>query len=203
MFKLRPLPYAFDALEPYISARVMQIHYEKHHQAYVNKLNKALENHPQFYNESLEWLLASPDQLPESIKTAVMRNAGGDYNHMFFWAVMKKDGGGEPNGQLAIAIKKYFGSFDAFREQFSTVANGVFGSGWAWLCFTRDGDLEIRESANQDSPLTYGAQVILGLDIWEHAYYLQYENRRSEYVTNWWNIVNWAQVEENYRMMVE
>ncbi len=203
MFKLQPLPYELDALEPYISARVMKIHYEKHHQAYVNNLNNALKGHSEFYEKSLEWLLTAPDQIPQNIRKAVMRNAGGDYNHAFFWTVMKKDGGGQPNGMLAMAIKKYFGDFDAFKEKFSATANAVFGSGWAWLCFTKDGDLEIFSSANQDSPLTYGSHVILGLDIWEHAYYLQYTYRRVDYVDAWWNIVNWEQAEENYRMMVE
>ncbi len=203
MFKLRPLPYALDALEPYISAHIMEIHYEKLHQGYVNRLNKALENHPELYKQSLEWFLAAPDQLPESIRTAVMRGAGGDYNHSFFWEVMKKGGGGEPNGELGIVIKKYFGSFEEFKKQFSAVANGVFGSGWAWLCFNKNGDLELRESDDQDAPLTQGSQAILGLDVWENAYFLQYENRRAEYVENWWNIVNWNQAEENYRMIVE
>ncbi len=203
MFKLQPLPYAFDALEPYVSAQVMKIHYEKHHQAYVDKLNKALENHPEFYKQSLEWLLASPDQLPKDIRTTVMRMAGGDFNHTFFWNVMKKDGGGEPNDSLAVGIKKYFGDFDTFKEQFSAAANGLFGSGWVWLVVTKQGDLEIVQSANQDCPLTDGLQLILCLDVWEHAYYLQYEYRRAEYVEKWWNVVNWQQAEENYRTIVE
>jgi len=203
MFKLRPLPYALDALEPYISSRIMEIHYEKLHQGYVNRLNKALEHHPALYKESLEWFLAAPDKIPAEIRTEVMRGAGGDYNHSFFWAVMKKGGGGEPNGELAMVIKKYFGSFDEFKKQFSAVANGVFGSGWAWLCINKNGDLELRESDDQDATITQELQPILGLDVWEHAYFLQYENRRAEYVENWWHIVNWDAAEENYRMIVE
>lgn len=203
MFKLRPLPYALDALEPYISTHIMEIHYEKLHQGYVNRLNKALEAHPELYKKSVEWFLATPNQIPAAIRTEVMRGAGGDYNHAFFWAVMKKGGGGVPNGELAMMIQKYFGDFETFKKKFSAVANGVFGSGWAWLCLNKNGDLELCESGDQDVTITTGLQPLLCLDVWEHAYFLQYENRRAEYVENWWHLVNWEAVEENYRMIVK
>jgi len=203
MFKLRPLPYAYDALEPYIETHIMELHHDKHQQAYVNNLNKALESHPKLMKESLEWLITSMDILPEDVRTAVRNNAGGDLNHSFFWDVMKKNGGGEPRGRVADAIKKQFGSFAAFQEDFTKAAKGVFGSGWAWLCFTKDGKLEVCFTPNQDSTLVRNSHPLLGLDVWEHAYYLQYENRRPDYIEAWWHVVNWDKVEENYLMMVE
>lgn len=203
MFKLRPLAYALDALEPYMSRHIMEIHYERLHQGYVDRLNKALEGHSALYKESLEWFLSAPDRIPEAIRMEVMRGAGGDYNHTFFWRVMKKNGGGAPHGELAIMLEKYFGGFEAFKNQFSAVANGVFGSGWAWLCMNKKGDLELCQSKDQDAPITSGLQPILCLDVWEHAYFLQYENRRADYVKNWWNVVNWDAVQENYRMIIE
>ena len=202
MFKLRPLPYDFGALEPYISARIMELHHDKHQQAYVDNLNKALEKHPQYFKESLEWLVTNYEQLPADIKTAVRNNAGGDFNHTFFWDVMKKDSKGEPVGYVADEIKKQFGSFEKCKEEFTAKAKTVFGSGWAWLCINQKGNLEVSSTPNQDSPLTINAHPILGLDVWEHAYYLQYENRRPDYIQAWWNVVNWQKVEDNYRMIM-
>lgn len=203
MFKLRPLPYAYDALEPYIQTHIMELHHDMHQQAYVNNLNKALENYPNLQKESLEGLVTSLDILPENIRTAVRNNAGGDLNHGFFWDVMKKNGGGSPRDKVAQAIKKKFGTFDKFKEDFTVAAKGVFGSGWAWLVITKEGEIGIMSTANQDSPLIRGAYPILGLDVWEHAYYLQYENRRPDYIDAWWSVVNWDRVEDNYKMMME
>jgi superoxide dismutase, Fe-Mn family len=203
MFKLRPLPYAYDALEPYIQTHIMELHHDMHQQAYVNNLNKALENYPNLQKESLEGLVTSLDMLPENIRTAVRNNAGGDLNHGFFWDVMKKNGSGSPRDKVAQAIKKKFGTFDKFKEDFTVAAKGVFGSGWAWLVITKEGELGIMSTANQDSPLIRGAYPILGLDVWEHAYYLQYENRRPDYIDAWWSVVNWDRVEDNYKMMME
>lgn len=203
MFKLRPLPYAYDALEPYIQTHIMELHHDKHQQAYVNNLNKALEKHPELQKQSLEWLIISLEQLPEEVRIAVRNNAGGDYNHTFFWDVMKKNGGGKPRDKVAAAIAKEFGHFDKFKQDFTTAAKGVFGSGWAWLVCNKHGQLQVTSSANQDSPLSAGLHPILGLDVWEHAYYLQYENRRPDYIEAWWHVVNWDHVEDNYKIMVE
>ena len=199
MFTLRPLPYDFGALEPYIDARIMELHHDKHQAAYVNNLNKALEHFPELQKKSLETLLTELDTLPENIRTAVRNNAGGDFNHTFFWEVMKKNGGGSARGQIGDEITKKFGSFDAFKQQFSTAAKTVFGSGWAWLVMDKSGDIAVVTTPNQDSPVMKGAQPILGLDVWEHAYYLQYENRRPDYIEAWWHVVDWDKVEENYR----
>lgn len=203
MFKLRPLPYQFGALDPYIDARIMELHHDKHQAAYVNNLNKALESAPELYTESLESLLTSLDRVPETIRTAVRNNAGGDFNHTFFWDIMKKDGGGEARGQVADAIKKKFGSFDAFKDTFSSAAKTVFGSGWAWLVVGKNGEITVMTTPNQDSPVMQGLQPVLGLDVWEHAYYLQYENRRPDYIEAWWHVVDWEKVEENYRGVLE
>ncbi len=203
MFKLRPLPYDYGALEPYIEARIMELHHNKHQQAYVNNLNKALEDYPELYDRSLESLLTSLDTVPQAIRTAVRNNAGGDFNHALFWTMMKKDGGGEPKGRVADEIKKAFnGSFEEFKDTFSTAAKTVFGSGWAWMVVGKNGEIAVMTTANQDCPVMEGLQPILGLDVWEHAYYLQYENRRPDYIKEWWHVVNWDQVEENYRMIV-
>ncbi len=199
MFKLRPLPYDYGALEPYIDARTMELHHDKHQQAYVNNLNKALEKYPELRSLSLESLLTSLEQVPEAIRTAVRNNAGGDFNHTFFWDVMKKNGGEYPKSESAKEIIKAFGSFSAFQDEFSTAAKSVFGSGWAWLVVDKSGDLCVMTTPNQDSPIMEGIQPILGLDIWEHAYYLQYENRRPDYIEAWWHVVNWDKVEENFR----
>ncbi len=203
MFKLRPLPYDFGALEPYIEARIMELHHDKHQAAYVHNLNKALEDYPELQRMSLEGLLTELDKVPEVIRTAVRNNAGGDFNHTFFWEVMKKDGGGEPKGQTAEQIKKTYGSFDAFKDTFSTAAKSVFGSGWAWLVMGKNGEIAVMTTPNQDAPVMEGLQPIMGLDVWEHAYYLQYENRRPDYIQAWWHVVDWDKVEENYRGIVE
>jgi len=200
-FTLPQLPYVFDALEPYIDAKTMEIHYSKHHQAYVDNLNKALEEHPQSHANTmtLDELIKDLSSVTESIRTAVRNNGGGHYNHSLFWQMMKKNGGGEPKGTVAEEIKKKFGSFDQFQTQFNETAKKVFGSGWAWLVLNTTGDLEIVPSHNQDSPLTQGMHPILGLDVWEHAYYLKYQNKRPDYITAWWNVVDWDFVENKLK----
>lgn len=196
--ELPALPYAYDALEPYIDEATMKVHHTGHHAAYVNNLNAALDKHPELYDKSLEDLLASLDQVPEDIRTAVRNNGGGHWNHSFFWPLMKKNGGGSPSGELAQAIESQFGSFDAFKEEFGKVAAGRFGSGWAWLLVDKGGKLSLTSTPNQDNPIMEGKHPILGLDVWEHAYYLKYQNRRPEYIKAFWNVVNWEQVEKNY-----
>jgi len=194
---LPPLPYSFDALEPYIDARTMEIHHDKHHAGYVNNLNKALEGHPELQKLPVEGLLAQIGKIPENIRTAVRNNGGGHLNHTMFWQVMKKGGGGEPSGDLAAAIKSGFGSFAEFRAKFTQAATTRFGSGWAWL-LVRGGKLVVESTANQDNPVLEGGRAVFGLDVWEHAYYLKYQNRRAEYIEAWWNTVHWAQVAEHY-----
>ncbi|HEX4054585.1 MAG TPA: superoxide dismutase [Tepidisphaeraceae bacterium] len=192
-FTLPPLPFASDALEPNIDKMTMEIHHGKHHAAYVNNLNKALEQAPQIANKSLEELLANTVEIvPEAIKTAVRNNAGGHHNHSLFWEILNPAGkpGPTPVGQLGSAINSTFGSFDQFKEKFAAAASGRFGSGWAWLV-KKGGKLEIISTANQDSPVMDGASPVIGLDVWEHAYYLKYQNRRPDYITAWWNVVNW------------
>lgn len=196
--ELPALPYAHNALEPHIDARTMEIHHGKHHQGYVNNLNAALEGHADLQGKSVEELLKNLNAVPESIRTAVRNNGGGHANHSLFWPCMSPNGGGEPDGDLAAAINSAFGSFAAFKEQFSKAAATRFGSGWAWLCVNSSGGLEITSTPNQDSPLSEGLTPILGLDVWEHAYYLHYQNRRPDYIAAWWNVVNWAQVAKNY-----
>ena len=197
---LPPLPYPFDALEPSIDATTMQIHHGKHHQAYVNNLNAALDKQPDLHQKSLEDLLSSLSSVPEAIRGAVRNNGGGHWNHSMFWQIMGPGAAGEPHGAIGDAISSSFGSFATFKEQFAAAATGRFGSGWAWL--VRDGSkLSITSTPNQDNPLMDGrkaADIILGLDVWEHAYYLKYQNRRAEYVTNWWNVVNWDAVSGRY-----
>jgi Fe-Mn family superoxide dismutase len=192
-----PLPYAFDALEPSIDAKTMEIHHDKHHAAYVTNLNKALEGQPGLEKLSVEALLAQLSSVPENIRTAVRNNGGGHLNHSLFWNLMKKGGGGEPSGDLGNAIKSSFGSFAEFKAKFNQAAMGRFGSGWAWLVL-RDGKLAVEPTANQDNPLLDGGKAFFGLDVWEHAYYLKYQNRRVEYVEAWWSVVNWAQAADNY-----
>jgi superoxide dismutase, Fe-Mn family len=199
MFKLPPLPYTFDALEPHIDARTMEIHYTKHHQKYVDELNMALAKHPELQDKSLETLLTSLSSIPADIQTAVRNNGGGHENHSFFWQVMKPQGGGQPTGKIQDLIIKTFGSFQQFQEKFNAAAQTRFGSGWAWLCLNKAGNAEILSTANQDSPITLGLIPLLGLDVWEHAYYLKFQNRRPDYITAWWNVVNWDYVEELYR----
>ena len=197
-YSLPELPYAYDALEPHIDARTMSIHHDKHHAGYTNNLNAALEGHADLADKSIEELLGNLDALPESIRTAVRNNGGGYANHSLFWEVMGPDGGGEPTGDLAAAIEKAFGSFAAFKDQFSKAAATRFGSGWAWLYVGRDGALAVASAPNQDTPLMEGNTPILGLDVWEHAYYLNYQNRRPDYVSAWWNVVNWDSVAAKY-----
>lgn len=195
MFTLPQLDYNYDALEDYISAEIMELHHSKHHQTYVDKLNAALEKAPDFQGKDIEELLKNLDQLPEDIRTAVRNNGGGHYNHSFFWKVMSPSGGGEPSGELARQLEEKYGSFEEFKETFGDAAAGVFGSGWAWLM----PDLSIATSPNQDSPVMDGEPApILGLDVWEHAYYLDYKNKRPEYIDAWWNVVNWPEVELRY-----
>ncbi len=196
--ELPALPYPYDALEPHIDGRTMEIHHGKHHAAYVNNLNKALESHSDLQKKSITELLADLGSVPESIRTAVRNNGGGHFNHSLFWKVMQRGGGGKPSGELADAIDSAFGSFDEFKNKFSQAAATRFGSGWAWL-YVRDGKLQLDSTPNQDSPVMHGGRPILGLDVWEHAYYLNYQNRRPDYVQAWWNVVNWSGVEENYR----
>jgi Fe-Mn family superoxide dismutase len=197
-FQLPPLPYAFDALEPHIDARTMEIHHDKHHAAYVNKLNDALQKHPELQSKSLEDLLTGLSSLPDSIRGAVNNHGGGHMNHSIFWNNMNPQGGGQPDGALADAIKSTFGSFDDFKSKFAAAAAGRFGSGWAWLCVSGPGSLLIKDFPNQDSPLTQGLTPLLGLDVWEHAYYLKYQNRRPDYIAAWWNVVNWKDVAERF-----
>jgi superoxide dismutase, Fe-Mn family len=191
--ELPKLPYAYDALEPHIDARTMEIHHTKHHQAYINNLNAALEKAPELKQKSLEDLLRGIQQVPEAIRTAVRNHGGGHANHTLFWQVMAPRAGGQPTGRLAEAIASAFGGFDAFKEQFGAAAAGRFGSGWAWLV-VKNGKLAVESTANQDSPLMEGKTPILGLDVWEHAYYLHYQNRRPDYVAAWWNVVHWDEV---------
>jgi Fe-Mn family superoxide dismutase len=196
-FTLPPLPYAYDALEPHIDARTMEIHHDKHHAAYVANLNKAVAEFPEVGKKSVEDLLKDLNSVPEKIRTAVRNNGGGHYNHLLFWQMMKKDGGGEPTSELAKAIEASFGSLSTFKEKFSKAALGQFGSGWAWLVL--DGkQLEIQDTPNQDTPLSAGKPPLLGLDVWEHAYYLKHKNKRADYITAWWNVVNWDFVAERY-----
>ncbi|MGI5843597.1 MAG: superoxide dismutase [Candidatus Xenobium sp.] len=197
VFTLPELPYAADALEPHIDTMTMQIHHGKHHAGYVNNLNAALQGHAEAAGKSLEWICSNLEKLPESIRTAVRNNGGGHYNHSMFWKLMSPQGGGEATGELGQAIKSTFGSFEDFKRLFGEAAAKRFGSGWAWLVLDEKG-LSITSSANQDNPLMEGKTPILGLDVWEHAYYLKYQNRRPEYVTAWWNVVDWDQANQNY-----
>ncbi len=196
-FTLPSLNYGYDELEPFIDAKTMEIHYTKHHQGYVNNLNKALEGHEELQGLSVEDLIRSLDRLPEDIKTPVRNNGGGHLNHTMFWEIMKPSGGGEPNPVLLDKINQAFGSFENFKEEFKKQALGRFGSGWAWLVV--DGDkLEIVSTPNQDNPISEGKKPILGIDVWEHAYYLKYQNKRNEYIDSWFSTINWDKVEENY-----
>jgi Fe-Mn family superoxide dismutase len=198
MYTLPPLPYAYDALEPYIDAKTMEIHYTKHHQTYVDNLNKALEKHPHLFDQPLFELLKNLSTLPDDIRTTVRNNGGGHANHTFFWNIMKKKGGGQPRDKLNQAIIKTFGSFDVFKEQFSAAAKSVFGSGWAWLTIDSQEKLIIKTTANQDSLISENLTPFLGLDVWEHAYYLHYQNRRVDYINAWWNVIDWDSIEENF-----
>ncbi len=196
-FSLPDLPYAHNALEPHIDAKTMEIHHGKHHQGYVNKLNAALEGHSDLQGKSIEELLRGLGTIPESIRTAVQNNGGGHANHGLFWTIMSPDGGGAPEGALNSAIQSAFGSFDSFKESFTQEAGSRFGSGWAWLVVKGNGSLDVYSTPNQDSPYMNGDTPILGLDVWEHAYYLNYQNRRPDYIGAFWNVVNWSQVGAN------
>ncbi len=195
------LPYAYDALEPYIDKKTMEVHHDKHHTGYTAKLNAALEGSG-YEDKPIEELLKSLDSLPESIKTAVQNNGGGHYNHSLFWEYLSPDGGGKPEGKLLDAVNKAFGSFDDFVSAFSAAAAARFGSGWAWLVSDGDGNLSVISTANQDSPLSQGLTPVLGLDVWEHAYYLKYQNRRPEYIENFFKVVNWKKVAEGYESLI-
>lgn|SRR5690606_207453 len=196
-YELPQLPYGYDALEPHIDKETMNIHHTKHHNTYVTNLNKALEGHEDLASKSVEELIANLDAVPESIRTAVRNNGGGHANHSLFWTLLSPNGGGAPSGSLAEAINNKFGSFDTFKEEFQAAGAGRFGSGWAWLV-VNNGELEITSTPNQDSPLSEGKTPILGLDVWEHAYYLKYQNRRPEYMSAFWNVVNWDEVQKLY-----
>ena len=195
---LPDLPYDYDALEPHIDERTMRIHHTKHHQGYTNKLNNALEGHTKLQQKNIDELLSDIDSVPEDVRTAVRNNGGGFANHSLFWTVMSPNGGGQPSGALADAINSTFGSFDRFKEEFADAASGRFGSGWAWLVVNDSGDLKLYSRANQDSPYMDGNTPILGIDVWEHAYYLNYQNERGSYIEAWWNVVDWDRVNEYY-----
>ena len=196
--ELLPLPYAYNALEPHIDEQTMRVHHDKHHAAYVSNLNAALEKHPDLQKDSVEDLLRGINSVPETIRTAVRNNGGGHANHTMFWQIMGPGAGGEPTGAVADAIKSSFGSFVSLKEQLTKVAMGRFGSGWAWVLDV-GGKLVVESSANQDSPLMEGKKVVFGLDVWEHAYYLKYQNRRADYVGAWWNTTNWAEVNKRLK----
>lgn len=196
-FELPQLPYAYDALEPHIDKETMNIHHTKHHNTYVTNLNNAVAG-TEFENKTVEELVSNLDTVPENIRTAVRNNGGGHYNHSLFWQLLSPNGGGEPSGALLDAINAKFGSFSAFKDEFTKAATGRFGSGWAWLV-VNNGELEITSTPNQDTPLSEGKTPILGLDVWEHAYYLKYQNRRPDYIAAFWNVVNWDEVAKRYQ----
>jgi superoxide dismutase, Fe-Mn family len=196
-FTLPDLPYAFNALEPHIDAKTMEIHHGKHHATYVSKLNAALEKAPSFQNRAVEDILKSLESVPADVRTAVRNHGGGHMNHTMFWKLLSPKGGGKPSGALAAAIDKNFGSFDAFKEQFGNAAANLFGSGWAWLCSDAAGKLLVTALPNQDNPVSQGLKPVLGIDVWEHAYYLKYQNKRPDYIAAFWNVVSWEQVAKN------
>ena len=196
--ELPPLPYDYDALEPHIDAQTMQIHHDKHHAAYVNNLNAALANYPDLQGKSAEELIKDLNAVPEAIRTAVRNNGGGHVNHTMFWNIMGPNGGGEPTGAIGNAIKEAFGDFETFKTQFNDAGVKRFGSGWAWLVWSSEGKLAIISTANQDNPMSEGHFPILGNDVWEHAYYLKYQNRRPDYLAAWWNVVNWNEVNRRF-----
>jgi Fe-Mn family superoxide dismutase len=196
-YELPQLPYAYDALEPHIDARTMEIHHTKHHQTYITNVNNALKDHPDLANKSVEELIRDLSSVPESIRTVVRNNGGGHANHSFFWQIMGPNGG-EPTGKLADDINSTFGGLDGLKEKINAAGAGRFGSGWSWLVKGKDGKLEVMSTPNQDSPLMDGMTPVLGVDVWEHAYYLNYQNRRPDYLKAWWNVVNWAEVSRRY-----
>lgn len=198
-FQLPPLPYAYDALEPHIDARTMEIHHTKHHNTYVTNLNNAITGQSELENKTIEQILRNISSVPENIRQAVINNGGGHHNHSLFWEIMTPGGSQSPTGGLASAINQTFGGFDTFKTKFADAAKGRFGSGWAWLVQDQGGALQVISTANQDSPLMQGHTPLLGLDVWEHAYYLKYQNRRPDYIEAWWNVVNWDQVAKRFR----
>ena len=197
-YELPPLPYDYSALEPYIDTQTMQLHHDKHHAAYVNNLNAALQNNSEFASLPIDELVRRLNDVPENIRTAVRNNGGGHANHSMFWKIMTPNGGGEPTGELSSAIQQAFGSFDAFKTALNDAGVKRFGSGWTWLALDRSGKLQVMSTANQDSPLTEGLYPVMGNDVWEHAYYLKYQNRRPEYLNAWWNVVNWNEIARRY-----
>jgi Fe-Mn family superoxide dismutase len=197
-FTLPPLPYDYAALEPNIDARTMEIHHTKHHQGYVNNLNAALEKAPALQSKTLDALLSDLGAVPDSIRTAVRNNGGGHWNHSMFWTIMAPKAGGDPGGPFAEALKRSFGDFATFKEQFNAAASGRFGSGWAWVTADASGALKIESTPNQDNPLMEGRYPVMGVDVWEHAYYLKYQNRRADYLAAWWNVVNWGEVAKRF-----
>lgn len=197
-YELPDLPYDYDALEPHIDERTMKIHHTKHHQGYTNKVNAALEGHEEFADLPIEELLQRINEVPKDIRQTVINNGGGYANHKLFWTILSPNGGGAATGSIAEAIDDKFGSFADFREEFNNAATGQFGSGWGWLCVKEDGSLEVLSTANQNSPYMNGLTPVLGVDVWEHAYYLHYQNKRGDYVEHFWNLVNWDQVNEYY-----
>lgn len=199
--QLPPLPYAYDALEPHLDARTLEIHYTKHHQAYLNGLNKAIEPYPQLHTREIRDLLSDLQQVPEPIRQAVINFGGGAYHHAIFWQMMSPDGPRTPRGPLATAIDAQFGSYDSFRQAFAHSAGMLFGSGWVWLCADREGLLSIVPTSNQNSPVSLGLEPLLTIDVWEHAYYLKFQNRRAEFVDAWWHVVDWAYAQERYAMI--
>ena len=199
MFTLPDLPYDFNALEPYIDARTMEIHHGKHHQAYIDNLNKALEKAPALQGKTIEQIVGDLNSAPEEVRTAIRNHGGGHYNHSLFWKAMSPSGGGRPTGELLDKIDASFGSFEAFKDKFSQAAITRFGSGWGWLSLNGNGGLVVHSTPNQDTPLMEGFKPILGIDVWEHAYYLLYQNRRPEYVNSFWNVINWEQVGRNLK----
>lgn len=201
-FQLPQLSYAFDALEPYIDARTMELHYTKHHQAYITNVNTALETYPALQQVSVVQLLQTLDTVPESIRQTVRNNGGGHYNHTLFWQMMASGGIALHNGQLKTALEKSFGSVDEFKNRFSMAAKSLFGSGWVWLVVDGEGVLRLESTPNQDSPIMHGSYPILGLDVWEHAYYLKYQNRRVDYIQAWWSVVNWDFVNDSFNALV-
>ena len=195
---LPPLPYSFGALEPYVDALTMEIHHDRHHQTYIDNLNAAIEKYPELAKIPLDKLLVDLEFVPAEIRTTIRNHGGGTYNHNFFWQIMSPKGGGAPNGPLIDLIKQRFGNLEIFQMQFNNTAKSVFGSGWDWLVVDAQGELQIMPTLNQDTPIMFNARPVLGLDVWEHAYYLKYQNRRPDYINAWWHIVNWEQATENY-----
>lgn len=201
-YQLAPLSYSFSALEPYIDAQTMEIHHDRHHQAYVNNLNAALDKHPEIADTPLLDLLANLESIPEDIRMSVRNNGGGHFNHDFFWRLMTPGGAKEPMGELKIAIDSMFGSLDILKEQLNAAGIARFGSGWAWMV-VRDGKLSIESTPNQDSPVMNGGKPIIGIDVWEHAYYLKYQNKRPDYLKAWWDTINWTEAEKNYALAIK